>query len=354
MHRLLLSVALAVCAGPALAAPVPVAEVIEQAVEGYIRPGFDALAGRAETLETNAGGLCATPSDQTLAAARQDFKAVVDAFSRIEFVRFGPLSQDNRYDRLFFWPDRRGIALRQIQELLATPLPDEPLDMAGKSVALQGLGALEFVLFGTGSDTLATAEGATRCAYGAAIAAGIADVSAAIAAEWADPDGIAARMEHPQPDNTDFRSHTEVLEALNGALAHGVEAIRDTRLLPFLGKDGKTYKPKSAPFWRSAMTGPALKANFEGLFAFYDISQIGLATEEQNLWVDNGIRFEFANAMGASASLASPVEQGLADAGEAQSYAYALILTRSLQTLLGENLAAALGLSVGFSSLDGD
>jgi predicted lipoprotein len=39
---------------------------------------------------------------------------------------------------------------------------------------------------------------------------------------------------------------------------------------------------------------------------------------------------------------------------EARGYAYLLILTRSLQVLLGENLPAALGLSVGFSSLDGD
>jgi uncharacterized protein len=37
-----------------------------------------------------------------------------------------------------------------------------------------------------------------------------------------------------------------------------------------------------------------------------------------------------------------------------QALKYLVIITGSLDTLLGQNLAAALGLSVGFSTLDGD
>ena len=35
---------------------------------------------------------------------------------------------------------------------------------------MQGFGALEFVLFGTGAETLATQRGDFRCRYGEAIA----------------------------------------------------------------------------------------------------------------------------------------------------------------------------------------
>lgn len=353
MGRALLAAVLIALATPALAAPVPVSEVIERAVEDYIRPGFSELAESAATLHSATEALCADPGAAAHAAARQGFGDVVTAFSRIEFVRFGPLSQQNRLDRLFFWPDRKGIGLKQIQALLAEP-PVEPLDMSTKSVALQGFGALEFVLFGTGSEVLASADGVNRCIYARAITAGIATITAEIVADWMAPDGIAARMENPSAQNTDFRSHTEVLEALTGVLAHGVEAIRDTRLLPFIGKDGKTYKPKSAPFWRSGMTGPVLRANIEGLTRLYVVSRVGLAASADNLWVDNGITFELANASRATAGLDAPVDQALADPAEARGYAYLLILTQSLQVLLGENLPAALGLSVGFSALDGD
>src|SRR3546814_8604156 len=37
---------------------------------------------------------------------------------RSEFLRFGPLVAANRYERIYFWPDPRGITLRQVQGLL--------------------------------------------------------------------------------------------------------------------------------------------------------------------------------------------------------------------------------------------
>src|SRR5690606_22737995 len=99
---------------------------------------------------------------------RAQFPAVVTAWSRIELYRFGPLMAQNRSDRILFWPDRKGIALRQVQAILADK--DEaalaPETLARKSVAVQGLGALEFVLHGTGSEDLATPDGAFRCDYG--------------------------------------------------------------------------------------------------------------------------------------------------------------------------------------------
>lgn len=352
MRKLLLAVTALMLAGPALAAPVPVPDVIENAVEGAIKPGFAALAAAAEGMEAKVAALCAAPDQARLDAVRAGFGDLVLAFSRVEFVRFGPLSADNRFEKLLFWPDRKGIALKQIQSLLATP-PEANFDIAGKSVALQGLTALEFVLFGTGSDALA-AGAADRCTYADAIARGIVTTTAAINADWQAPDGIAHHLIQPEAGNSDFRTGTEGLEALLGAMAHGVEAIRDTRLLPFIGKDGADPKPKSALFWRSGLTGPALRENFSGIAALYETSRIGQAVGEADQWIDNGVRFEFSNAARAGKVTTSPVETGLGDAHELQGYKYMLIVTRSLQTLLGENLSAALGLSVGFSSLDGD
>src|SRR5690606_20934891 len=113
------------------------------------------------------GELCDEPSELRLEAVRGQFSSAVVAWSRVELYRLGPLMSGNRNDKILFWPDRKGIALKQVQAVLAGPDLDaaDPVKLAGKSVAVQGLGALEFLLFGTGAEQLATAEGAFRCHY---------------------------------------------------------------------------------------------------------------------------------------------------------------------------------------------
>ena len=73
-----------------------------------------------------------------------------------------------------------------------------------------------------------------------------------------------------------------------------------------------------------------------------------------NSWVTKGAIFEFENAVHAASVVTSPMEQAVLDPEQLQALKYMMIITGSLDTILGQNLAAALGLSVGFSALDGD
>lgn len=340
---------------PATAASSDRLNVLANAVD-QIWLGFAQLQEGTVALKGELEALCEAPSDAALETARVQFGAAVKEFSRIEFVRFGPLSEGNRYERFLFWPDRKGIGLRQVQAILAEK--DETAaseaTLREKSVAVQGLLALEYVLFGTGAEQLADGSEPFRCRYGLAIAGTLQTLGQETRDAWQDLEGIADRFAAPKADYPDFRTDTEALETLVGVFAHGMEAIRDTRLLPFLGRSGEGAKPKSALFWRSGLTVPSLRTNFEGLADLFEYSSIGQATAEENLWVDNGIKFEFANALRATDTITLPIEEALANDKQRKALDYLVIVTRSLQTLLGENLAAALGLSVGFSSLDGD
>ncbi|MBK8086096.1 MAG: peptidase M75, Imelysin [Devosia sp.] len=334
----------------------PTAEqVVSLAISEAIRPGFDGYAAATADLATAVGAACAAPSDATLAAAREAFGATVIAWSRIELYRLGPLLENNRAEAILFWPDRKGIALKQVQAALVQhdETAASATTLVRKSVAMQGFGALEFILFGNGAEALATGD-EYRCRYALAIATLQQGTAAAMAAEWADPAGISQRLLAPSDTDPEYRSYREVAEELTGLLAHGVELIRDQRLLPFLGRDGAAPKPKSALFWRSGMTVPSIAANFAGLADLLQRSRLAEATAAENLWVGNGAGFEFSNAARAAALVTDPVEAALADPRQKQALDYLVIVSRSLDTLLGENLAAALGLSVGFSSLDGD
>jgi predicted lipoprotein len=355
--RLMLALLIGLVATPALAQLHPTGRaVVTQAIEQVIRPGFDAFAVETKALETDTAALCATPSTEALEQARKQFGAVVRAWSRVELYRFGPLMSANRTERILFWPDRKGIALKQVQAILGTKDQGatDPVTLRGKSVAVQGLGALEYILFGTGAETLAAAEGEFRCRYGETIATLVSSVAAELSAEWSDPDGISARMIRPTVDNADYRDNAEVLQELIGVIAHGVEAIRDQRLLPFVGRDGEAPKPRSALFWRSNLTMPSVLANFDALRELLEKSAIWQYAPTEQFWIGEQIMAEFDAVAITGSGVTGTMEEAMADQSQVDRVIDLVTSSQVIGKLAGEDLPAALGLSVGFSSLDGD
>ena len=360
MHRLLAAVAFAVIsAGPASAVDIPADAIINGAIDGYIRPVFHQFAGDTAALKSDVAALCTKPTAAATAVAQAQFKTVVVTYSRLEFLRLGPLGVEDRAERLLFWPDTKGIALKQVQSALAAkdPAAADPATLRKKSVAMQGLNALEFVLFGTGSETLSVPEGAYRCSYGGAISSLLADLATTLDTEWQDTSaaGPAEAMLHPRSDAADYRTQQEVLEKLAGALIVGTEVIRDQRLSPILGASEDKPKPRSALFWRSGMTVPSLTAGFASLSDFF----VALTLPDTlktlgDAWISNGALFEFKNAAQAAAKITDPIDVAVTDQRQMQALNYLINLSRTLDTLLGENLPAALGLTTGFSQLDGD
>ncbi|KFC62560.1 Peptidase M75, Imelysin [Devosia sp. LC5] len=354
--RLMLVLLLFLGAAPVMAQKLTTTAALANAVNEVIRPGFADLRAEAHGLVDAMADLCAMPSADAQQLAREWFGKTATAYGRVEFVRIGPLMEDNRSDRLLFWPDRKGIALRQVQAILADEdASATALDtLRGKSVAVQGLNALEFVLFGTGAEALAGAEGAFRCQYGATVAQSISGIADALSEGWNAEDGIAAHLMAPNEAYADYRTETEALEALVSLISHGAEGLRDTRINPFIAQGEKAAVPKQALFWRSGLTMAIAEANIEGLEKLFAVSGVALIGGAADSGLDNSIRFEFSNARRAISLVTGPVEEAVADPKQAQALAYLVIVTQSLQTLVGEQLSAALGLSVGFSSLDGD
>ena len=354
--RVVLLVLMMLWAGPALAQATTPQQVLDTAVNQVIRPGMANFKQRASGLESAMSALCAHPSNGTMGIATQQFRQTALAYGQIEFIRIGPLMEDNRVDRLLFWPDRRGIGLRQVQAIIAEAdaSATEVTSLRGKSVAAQGLGALEFVLFGTGAERLLTPEGEFRCRYGLAIAGNISGIAGELATGWYQHDGVAAHLTRPQADYADYRTETEALEELVGLLSHGIEAMRDTRINPFIASEEAEARPKQALFWRAGLTMEMLRANVDGMRRLVAASGVARAVAEANKGLDNSIDFEFRNAIRALDIVTLPVEQAVADEKQGQALSYLVLITGSLQAMLGEQLSAALGLSVGFSSLDGD
>ena len=341
--------------GPGPASASKATDIVSSAIDGFIRPGYHAF--RESTLRLSEAGkaLCATPSQAALDAARKSFGETVDAWSRIEIIRFGAVSEQNRLERVLFWPDRKGTGLKQVQAALAAkdPTAVDAKQLAGKSVAMQGLGALEFVLYGSGAEGLAIGD-PYRCSYGASISGNLDAIAAELDAAWADPDGFAKTWASPSADNPLYRDGTEAVTELMDVFVTGTELVRDVRLGGFLGKEAKNDKPRQALFWRSGKTVDALAGNLDGMKALLEVSKLVGALPADQAWMGNEALFEFSNAANAASAAEGPIADVLADPDKRAKLAYFSLVTSSLSEIFGTQMSGALGLTAGFSSLDGD
>lgn len=346
-------------ADTAPAATLPDAEVTKvmtAAVDGFIRPGYDAFHQSAEKMTAAMKTLCETPSAANYGAAQTAFRDAVVSWAHIEVVRVGPVIEQNRFERILFYPDRKSTGLKQVQAVLSKSdeTAADPDTLGTKSVATQGFGALEYLLFGTGSETLASEKNGFRCRYGAAVAGNIANVAKELSDIWDAPDGIQKAWEQPGPDNPAFRTGGEAMTTLLGILVHGAEAVRDQRVETFYKGADKAKFPKQALFWRSENTWPAVKGNLEGLSALLETSGMVNLLQEKDRPVVTEIQSKLKSMIDLSGTITPDLEKAVSDETERRKLDTLLADGKDVITKLNDGYGGAIGLSSGFSFADGD
>ena len=332
-----------------------VGAVMAQAVDDVIRPGYRTFHASAGTLARATADFCKAPSEASRKTLDEAFRQAVADWGRIEIVRIGPALDDNRFERILFYPDRKSTGLKQVQALLQKKeeADTDPANMAGKSVAIQGFGALEFVLYGTGSETLMTEPESFRCRYGAAVATHIETTAGQLAAAWDAPDGVQQDWKHPGPQNPSFRTGKEAMTALLGILVHGAEAVRDQRIETFY-RNGGTARPKSAVFWRSGNTWTSIDANLEGLKTLFDKSGIAEFVDPGHTSLSGNVDFVLTALRNVVRTADPDIEKAVTTPAEQQKIAFLLVNTRDLIVSLNGDFGGAIGLGAGFSFADGD
>lgn len=336
--------------------PAQVRGVMEKAVNGFIRPGYDRFRQSAEKLEGSMKALCAAPSKTADEAAKAAFADTVSSWSTIEIVRVGPVIEHNRFERVLYYPDKKGLGLKQVQRYLAEKDESVTSDgsLKGKSVAAQGLGALEFVLYGTDADELLDKKGDFRCRYGAAIAGNVANLAAELSDSWNAPDGAQKNWTQPGADNPVFRDEREALVALLGILVHGSEAIRDQRIETFYKGPDKAKFPRTAIYWRSGLTWKSIAENIRAVQTLlHTADMVELVPPDQRSIV-NSIDFIAKSMIRIAGTIDTDVEKALDDDQQRAKVDYLLLNGKDLIYRLNDQYGGAIGLSSGFSFADGD
>lgn len=335
------------------------ADYVKAAVEGYIRPETRAFANAANRLPTAVEDACKSPGTATADEFRIAYGAAVSAFGRISFLRYGPLAEDNRLERLAFLPDARGVAQRQIRKLVADldQSATTPESLASKSVAVQGLTALQLAAFDDGGQvTLGGTDeaGIYACAYSQALAVNLARLAGEVAALWEAPEGFSGQLLSAGPDNPRFHTAEEAAETLFNALVTGIVVIRDQDVLPALGNDLASAKPNRIPFSRSNFGQAYIASELSGIRDFIRASNYAKGVDNEGEWIPSSLEFEVSTSLRALARAGEPMRETVKTPEGYKALSDMLISLKGLRDLVALNLAGSLNMTGGFNALDGD
>lgn len=334
-----------------------VEQILHDSWAGYIVPSYEALSEHAAKLETATRALCESPSEDTLATARAAFGSLALSWARIEWLRVGPSMEENRLERVLFYPDRKSTGLKQVQRALAKQdeVVTDTAKLGGLSVAMQGLGAYEFLLFGKGSKALAAAPANSfACRYGLAIAENLEIIAGELVAGWRAETPLTKAFLKPSPENPLYRDDIEALNLVIGTIIHGLEAVKDVRIGYFLRDGDARDRPRSALYRRSGLTFASIAANVEGSLRLFNESGIERALPEEASFLADQMRFEFQLALSTAREFNAGPEALVRDEKSRKRLEYLKYAISNIITRLNDEFAPAAGLAAGFSFGDGD
>ena len=290
-----------------------------------------------------------------LSDAQASFGAAMDTWMAVQHLRLGPSQLDAREFRIEYWPDKRNRIDRQLSEALAQERPEllAPEGMAGTSVAIQGFPALERLLF-----VDPVAPGTYGAALAASIGANLATIGTELATAWQPGSAFLDDLLKPGSSQTAYADAGQVAGHFLTALATQLEFIAERKLRGPLGESPEATRPRLAESWRSRRSLRNAWLNALALDDFFGGgSQTRFAAALQEAGADEA-SLEIGGRIIAAGEVLSTMPENLFDhVDDAEVREKALDVAAWLddgRRLLVRNGAPALGLNLGFNSLDGD
>src|SRR6185369_4924752 len=227
-----------------------------------VTPAFKKVAVETAKLAQAADDFAGAPSQDGFAALRVAFDSVSDAWMHAEMFRTGPLEQDQRAERFLYWPERRNIVDKQLGQLLAAPDAHAlmPAQFAHATVAVQGLPALERLLYGDNARQILSAgpEQKARIAVMQAIAHNLEILARDIAVAWEKASENPAAFSHDP---------TEAATQAYGDMLTEIQIVTDRKVASVLGKELDKARPYNAEQYRSGRSLQNIRANLDALKA---------------------------------------------------------------------------------------
>jgi hypothetical protein len=327
--------------------------------DGVVIPAYQRMTEAMTGLEGATEALCAAPGPDRLTQAREAFHTAMHTWQMAQPITFGPITGNGRAARVEFWPDKNGVAERQVRRALQAQDPALIADggIAGKSVALQNLSTYERIVLDDGTHAATeTPEGRYACALAAQIARFQSRLAAEIFDDWTRPGGFREVVLGAAGGNAHYsgadQPATDFLKSLTGTLDIAIQL----KLEHPLGRDLAGARPKLAENWRSARSLDNIAANLETAQALYETAGsfgdlLSAAGAEA---LDMGLRQSFADVIEMVRGVGVPLHTAVGQADQRTLILAIVEKLKNLRLVIAGPVADEIGLIVGFNATDGD
>ncbi len=315
-------------ANPALAG-------VDEALDRHILPSLDDFAVAAEGLEDAASADC---RPEAVAPA---FHSAFDAWMPVADLRLGP--SETGALSVAFWPDTRGFTQRTLSQFIAEEdaIAFDPESYEEVSIAARGFFALEMLLFDPAFSDYD--PGSYTCALVQAAATDLAKQAEALDTAWHEV--FAATLTGAgQAGNATYLDEDEALRALYTQLLSGLEFTADQRL----GRPMGTFeqpRPTRAEAWRSGRSLRNVLLSVDAAQALAHALADGALPETDAAT---------ARVHEVAGRVFDPGFQDVTDPQERLHVEVVQQAVRALRASIEAEVGAALGITPGFNSLDGD
>ncbi len=319
-----------------------------------IIPAYRDFGQASDAFTVLVEGQCQTGGEVDLDRLQGGFHQLMDRWQEVQWLRQGPAEFSFRHQRVQYWPDKHGSGGRQFRKLMNNPdlAKLEQERFREGSVALQGLPVLERLLFASGAaptDYIAEDGSITfHCHYLRAITANLSAIADGLVRDYA---GVYREaLSAPNLDNPWFESSGVSVSHYLSQLATQIEFMAASKLADALGLDDAKGRKrfKRMESWRSVRSIRNLKINLGTLHKASDILLTPLIES-------GGTRAEFSGhwqtALDRVSGLPAGVSRDDAPVEELRKLHDSLV---ALHTFIADEVTAAIGIPLGFNSLDGD
>lgn len=326
--------------------------------EKHILPRYEQLVNKMKTLNAGVSRLCSAPSEQNYSTVLTDYKSALLSWSHIEHIRFGPVVENYRYERFAYWPDIKGRGLRKVRSILkkkdASVLSVESLQK--KSIAFQGLTALEYLLYGKDKEVLTTqsAEGKFRCGFSRAITENLQAMSQEVLAEWQPGQKYQDAFLSPAANKV-HKSYKEITGELFQSYVAAYARYRQLKILRPLGlPKKKTPNARLAPYWRSGLTVDVIRANMTGLKEMFLFGGFQELTSQSHPDLKESVMLSVNNGLRILKGINVPISDIIADERKRKKFKFISSILGVMRGHTGLAIVKAADLTIGFNADDGD
>ena len=195
------------------------------------------------------------------------------------------------------------------------------------------------------------ADFAYACGYARAVSANVSGISRELAQAWSAEGDFGRQFAAPRPANDLYRNSQEVAAEAVKALSTGLQFARDVKILPVLGDAPEAARPKRAAYWRSNLSSRTLASSLDAMLAFHRAGAYPLP--QGGSWIDEAVRGDVARRAD-PARRGAPYQDVASDGETRRQWTLAGLTLKNAKAVVDQDLAPALGVTIGFNALDGD